>query len=191
MPKCKESSHELLLGIVAGSIVGALATALLMPKPSDHNGVHFNGMKNKKGSLIDNIAQKGQEIAQGMGHQTKEWAEKTLEFTDHVLEELFVWEDALREAVNTATEHLVNMHEPEHEEKVIETLEWAQKTLSLAEKVTAEINSWAETLRETAERVKKSPDLTANEETRTNAALEFMKWATIGLNLWQNVKKRR
>lgn len=191
MPICKESSHDLLLGIVAGGILGALAAALLLPKFNDHNGIHLNGMKSKKGSFIDNITQKGQEIAQGMGHQTKEWAEKTLEFTDHVLEELFVWEDALREAVNTATEHAINMREPEHEEQVIETLEWAQKTLSLAERVTAEINSWAEVLRETAERVKKSPDFIANEETRTNAALEFMKWATIGLNLWQNVKKRR
>lgn len=207
---------DLILGALAGGIAGALTVLLLVPKyspkpPSAANDLmqtlsnHYDGIKVKASSLVDNISQKSQEIAEGVSAYTEEWAEKTLAMSNNVIEELSRWETAIKEAVITTTVQAESMAESESKERLIDTLEWARKALNFAENAIKEINSWAEVIRDTAEGARsQAKPLKSNtyrhkvnlhneeeEESTSHIAKEVLEWATLGLNLWHNVKKQR
>lgn len=206
MSKRKECTMDLMLGIIVGGIFGALTALLLARKfsPKLNNDLleslshRYDEIMSKTADLIDNITHKSQELAQGMSAQTEEWAEKALELTNNAMQELSLWESAINEAVKNTTMHAERINEPEHKAKILGTLEWAQKALSVAENATKEINSWAEVIRETAEEARlqtekgrRQADFNNNEETAKHAALEVIDWVALGLNLWQNVRNRK
>jgi gas vesicle protein len=214
MTNKKNCTTDLMLGAIAGGIAGALTVLLLAPKfvPKSANTTnemiqslsnHYDGIRTKASSLIENITQKSQEIAQGVSSYTEEWAEKTLTISNTVIDELSRWESAIKEAIITTTVQAEQMTESEGHDKLIDTLEWARKALNVAENAIKEINSWAEVIRDTAEGA--TPQSKAfksdahrsrtnsykNEEPTSHIAKEVLEWATLGLNLWQSVKKQR
>lgn len=197
--KSEGGKNPLLLGSVAGALLGAVSGLLLAPRPGSELLSALSGqyqeISDKTLSLIENINQKSQEIALGMSSQTAEWAENTLNITDSILCEVSLWEDAIKEAANRATAQAEFMKEPERQEKILEALDWAQKALALGENVTTEIRDWAKAIKDLAERVRKHPD-TFDEEPKLsngsgNTAKDVLEWAALGVNLWQNIKKRR
>ena len=220
MSNNKNCTTDLMLGAIAGGIAGALTVLLLVPKysPKPANTAndlmqslsnHYDGIRIKASSLIDNITQKSQEIAEGVSSYTEEWAEKALTLSNTVIEELTRWEDAIKEAVITTTVQAEQLNESEGKEKLLDTLEWARKALNFAENAIKELTSWAEVIRDTAEEARpesksfrsephKYRGNRANsyineeaESTTSHVAKEVLEWATLGLNLWQSVKKRR
>ena len=196
--KTEGGKNPLLLGGIAGALLGAVSGFLLAPKPSrelfSSLADQFQDVTDKTLSLVSNINQKSQEIALGISTQTAEWAEKTLETTDHILRELLLWEDAVKEAANTVTRKAESMNEPDRRDRVLEVLDWAQNALRMGENVTTEVKAWARVVNDIAEKVRSHPD-TFNVEPEVSShasnARDILEWAALGVSLWQNIKKKR
>lgn len=181
--------NPLVLGGVAGTLLGAITGLLLAPKPGSDVG-HiisdtYQQVADITQDLVNNFNNKSQEIAALASSRSADWATKTLDMTDSLVSEARSWAEIVESAAQKAKAHAVKMKDdPEYQHKFGEIMEWAHKAERMAQGVSREMREWAQSIRRAAERVETN-------HSGNNALTEVMDWAVVGIDIWQKIKNRR
>lgn len=182
-------ANPLMLGGVAGTLLGAVTGLLLAPKPgSDVRHIisdTYQHVADITQDLVNNFNHKSQEIAQIASNRSADWATKALVMADSLVSEARNWADTVESAAHGAKAHAVKMKDdPEFQHKFGEIMEWAHKAENMAHGVSKEMREWAQSIRRAAEQVETN-------HVGSNALEEVMDWAVVGYDIWQKIKSKR
>lgn len=189
------NESTLLWGSVAATLLGTVSGILLSPRASyalkGYLKDHYEQIYDHTSSLVNQINEKGQALAEMAGERTAEWAETALATADYVSEEVEEWADLVRHAAEKVQLEAQDGNGSQ-QHKVEELLEWANKAVHTVENVRREVKKWTNFLRKAVRNGNVASHIFENEGgTTKNIISEVADWAVLGFNVWQNIKNKR
>ena len=201
-----DESSPYWLGGILGALLGGSSAIILTPKSSrvlrEYIADSYQNVSDRTWQLINNLNEKGEEIADLLKGQTSVWAERSLEITESVTDEVREWAEALRDAASEAQQKAEQFGKnPAYQNKISEVLNWSQKALEIADEVTHEVKNWKESIqsviRDSSHPARRAFEQDGHHKHSTHACdtsqtvSQLVDWATVGFNIWQNLQSKK
>jgi gas vesicle protein len=111
-----QRSKDVIIGAVAGTVLGAVTALLLAPKSGRELRKDISGG-------VQQVTEKTQNVAKQIGTQTSEWFGKAKEATSQVVEHVRGWKAGTDKDEEAAAAVAATEEAPENEEKTTAAIE--------------------------------------------------------------------